>query len=127
LLILYLLAKPSHIGANVDGLACFLHRPKVYSHQRGGHTFLIGTAPSCHAALGGGAFSRDAKPRGLDIWHGVDCLGTSEDESYMEKLSFTRACLSNIRVIMAIECTFGRVAMSSSDGIDSCTRVPFVR
>jgi hypothetical protein len=26
----YLTAKPSHIRPDVDGLACFLHRPTVY-------------------------------------------------------------------------------------------------
>jgi hypothetical protein len=43
----------------------------------------------------------------------------------MEKLVFTRACLSSVRVIMAIyACTLGRVAMPSGDGMNSCTRVP---
>jgi hypothetical protein len=67
LAILYLAAKPSHMGANVDGLACSLHRPMVYSHQRGGQSFLTGIAPSHHAVVGGGAFPGDVKPLGLDI------------------------------------------------------------
>jgi hypothetical protein len=33
---LYLAAKPSHIGVDVDGLAYFLHRPTVYSCQMAG-------------------------------------------------------------------------------------------
>jgi hypothetical protein len=28
---LYLAAKPSHVGVNVNGLACLLHRPTAYS------------------------------------------------------------------------------------------------
>jgi hypothetical protein len=45
-----------------------------------------------------------AKPLGLDIYHGIDRPGTRETESFMEKLAFIRACLSSIRVIMAIMC-----------------------
>jgi hypothetical protein len=56
--------------------------------------------------------SGDAKPLGLDIWRGVDRPSTCETKSYMEKLTFTRACLSDIRVIIVIyACTLGRVAM----------------
>jgi hypothetical protein len=64
---LYMAAKPSHVGGNVDGLAYFLHRPTVYSHQRCGQIFLTGVAPSRHAAEGGGTFPGDAKAPGLDI------------------------------------------------------------
>jgi hypothetical protein len=39
----------------------------VCSHQRGGWSFLTGVTPSRHAAVGGGAFSGDVKPLGLDI------------------------------------------------------------
>jgi hypothetical protein len=45
---------------------------------------------------------RAAKPSGLDIYHGVDRPGTCKTESYMEKLNFTRASLSNVGVIMTI-------------------------
>jgi hypothetical protein len=46
----------------------------------------------------------------------------------MEKVTFTRACLSIVRVIMGIyACTLARVATSSNNGIDSCTRVPTAR
>jgi hypothetical protein len=51
--------------ANMDGLACSLHRPMVYSHQRGGLCRLTSTALSCHATVGGGAFPRSVKPR---VW-----------------------------------------------------------
>jgi hypothetical protein len=33
---LYLVAKPSHVGVNVDGLACPLHRLMAYSCQMRG-------------------------------------------------------------------------------------------
>jgi hypothetical protein len=46
--------------------------------------------------------SRGTKPSGLDIWRGVDCPSTCEIESYMEKLVFIWACLSDVRVIMVI-------------------------
>jgi hypothetical protein len=55
LAMLYFVAKSSDVGANLDGLACSLHRPTVYSCQRGGQSFLTG------------AFQRDAKPLGPDI------------------------------------------------------------
>jgi hypothetical protein len=75
---LYLAAKPSHMEADVDELAYSLHRPMVYSCQRGGHNFLTGVVLSCHAVVGGDAFSGDAKPPGLNIRHGVDRPGTCE-------------------------------------------------
>jgi hypothetical protein len=44
-------------------------------------------------------------------------LGTCETESYVEKIAFTRACLSSIRVFMVIMCVpFGGVAISGDDG-----------
>jgi hypothetical protein len=43
-------------------------------------------------------------------------------KSYMEKLAFTRACLSDVKVIMMIyACTLGRVATLGSDGMGSYT------
>jgi hypothetical protein len=33
---LYLAAKPSHVGVDVDGLACPMHRPTVYNFQTRG-------------------------------------------------------------------------------------------
>jgi hypothetical protein len=41
--------------------------------------------------MGGGAFPWGAKPLGLDICCSVDRLGTCVTESYMEKLTFTKA------------------------------------
>jgi hypothetical protein len=99
---LYLATKSSHVGVDVDELACSLHRPIVYSRQRGGQSFLTGAAPSCHVAVGGGIFPGDVKPLGLDILHCVDCPGICKTESYIEKPAFTKTCLSDIRVIMVI-------------------------
>jgi hypothetical protein len=99
---LYLVTKPSHVGADVDELAYSLRCLMVCNRQRGSLGFLTGIAPSCHVAVGGGVFLVDAKPPGLDILCGVDRPGTCKTESYMEKLAFARACLSNIRVIMVI-------------------------
>jgi hypothetical protein len=41
---LYLVVKPSHKVADVNGLACSLHCPMVYNCQRGGQSFLTGSA-----------------------------------------------------------------------------------
>jgi hypothetical protein len=35
---LYLAAKPSHMGGDVDGLACSLHPPTICSRQRSGQS-----------------------------------------------------------------------------------------
>jgi hypothetical protein len=86
----------------VDELACSLHHPTVYSHQRGGQSSLTGTAPSCHAAVGGTIFLGDVKPLGLDILCGIDHPGTCKTESYIKKLAFIRVGLSNVKVIMVI-------------------------
>jgi hypothetical protein len=64
---LYLAAKTSHMGVDVDGLACPLHRPTVYYHQTRGQSFLSDAALSNRAAVGGGAFLGGAKPLGQDI------------------------------------------------------------
>jgi hypothetical protein len=37
---LYLAAKPSHVGVDVDGLAFPQHRPVVSSREMKGHGFL---------------------------------------------------------------------------------------
>ncbi len=44
---LYLAAKASHVGVNVDGLACPLHCPMAYSHQTRGHDLLLDVILSC--------------------------------------------------------------------------------
>jgi hypothetical protein len=89
LAMLYLVTKPSHVGTDVDGLACSLHRSMVYIHQRVSQTLLRGAAPSYHAAVGGVVFPRDAKPTGLDILCGVHCLGACKSKSYMEMPAVT--------------------------------------
>jgi hypothetical protein len=88
----------------MDGLAYSLHCPMIYSHHRGGQSFLTDATPSCHVAVGGGVFLEDVKPSGLDILRGVDRPGNCKTESYMEKPTFTRACLYDVRVIMVIMC-----------------------
>jgi hypothetical protein len=49
-------------GADVDGLACFLHRPTVYGCQTRGQSFPTGATPSRHAVVGSVAFLGGAKP-----------------------------------------------------------------
>jgi hypothetical protein len=74
------------------------------------------------------AFSKGVKAPGLDICCGVDRPSTCETESYMEKLAFTRVCLSDVKVIMTIYvCILGRIATLADHGMDSCTRVPVAR
>jgi hypothetical protein len=36
LMMLYLAAKPSHVGGDMDVLPCSLHHPMAYNAQRGG-------------------------------------------------------------------------------------------
>jgi hypothetical protein len=64
---LYLAAKPSHVGVDVDGLAYPLHHLMVCSRQMRGHGFLSSAAFSHRAAVGGGAFLGDVKPPCLNI------------------------------------------------------------
>jgi hypothetical protein len=73
---LCLAAMPSHMGADVDGLACFLHCPTVCSWQTQVQCSLTGVAISHHVAVVGGAFSASEKPQGVDIYRGVDRAGT---------------------------------------------------
>jgi hypothetical protein len=80
----YLTAKSSHVGVDVDGLACPLHHTMICNHQTRGQSFLSGAALSHRAAVGNGAFSGGAKPPGLDIRWSVDRLSTYVTESYME-------------------------------------------
>jgi hypothetical protein len=42
---LYLPARPSHVGVNVDGIACPMHYPMVCVQQTMGQSFLSGVAP----------------------------------------------------------------------------------
>jgi hypothetical protein len=59
--LLYLVAKPSHVGADVDVLAYSLHCPMACSRQKDSQSFLTGADLSCHIVVGGGAFSGHAK------------------------------------------------------------------
>jgi hypothetical protein len=63
----YLTAKTSHMGVDMDGLACPLHCPMACCRQMRGQGFLSGMVLSCRDVAGGGVFSRGAKPLGLDI------------------------------------------------------------
>jgi hypothetical protein len=99
---LCLISKPSHVGVDVDRLACPLHRPTVCGRPIRGQSFMSGVALSHHAAVGGGAFLEGAKPLGLVIWWRVDCPATCAIESYVKKFAFIKARLSYVKVIMAI-------------------------
>jgi hypothetical protein len=44
---LYLAAKPSHAGVDVDRLACPMREPMVYTCQMRGHGLLLGVVSSC--------------------------------------------------------------------------------
>jgi hypothetical protein len=73
-----------NVGADVDGLACSLHRPMVYMRQRGGQSFLTGATPSCHAVVSGAVFPGDVKAPGLDILHGEARLYRGHDFTMSE-------------------------------------------
>jgi hypothetical protein len=60
---LCLAAKPSHVGVDVDVLACFLHHPTVCYQHKWVWCSLTGVAVSRQAATVGGAFSGGARPR----------------------------------------------------------------
>jgi hypothetical protein len=45
---LYLAAKPSHVGVDVDGLAWPLHHPTPCSRQTRGQSLLPGVVLYCH-------------------------------------------------------------------------------
>jgi hypothetical protein len=96
----YLVAKSSHVGVDVDGLACPLHRPTAYNRQMMGQGFLLDAILSHQAAARGGSLLGDAKPPGLDICEGIDHLGTCIIEFYMERIVFTRICLPHVGITM---------------------------
>jgi hypothetical protein len=96
----YLVAKSSHVGVDVNGLACPLHRPMSCSHQMRGHGFLPGAILSHRVVVGGGTLLGDAKPLGLDISGGTDRLGTCIIEFYTEHIAFTRIYLPYVGIIM---------------------------
>jgi hypothetical protein len=100
----YLVAKSSHTGVDVHGLACLLLYPMTYSRQMRGQGFLPGTVLSHRATMGSGALLGDAKPPGLDICKGVDRLGICVIEFYMEHIAFTKICLPYVGIIMVCIC-----------------------
>jgi hypothetical protein len=61
---LYMVVNPSHMGADVDGVAYFLHRPMVYNCQMRGQRFLTGATPSRHTVVGGGIFPEGCEAPG---------------------------------------------------------------
>jgi hypothetical protein len=65
--LLFLVVKSSHVGDDVDGLACSLHHPTICDHQTRGQSFLLGGASSHHAAVGCGTFPGGVKLPGLDM------------------------------------------------------------
>jgi hypothetical protein len=60
---LYLMAKPFHMGVDVDWLAYPLHRPTVRRCQTRRHGFLLDTILSCRCS-GWWHLSVDVKPPG---------------------------------------------------------------
>jgi hypothetical protein len=101
-----LVAHPSHVGVDVDGLAYPLHRPMACSHQTRRQRLLPWAILSHHYS-GRWRLSGDMKPPSLDIWWRVDRLGTYVTEFYMEYIVLTKICLPYVRAIMA----FGRVSL----------------
>jgi hypothetical protein len=119
---LYLIAKSSHVGTDVDGLACSLHHPAACSHQEGSQSFLVGAALSYCATVGSVVFLRGAKPPGLNILRGVNRPGICKTESHMEKFAFTDGILIRRQSYHGdYVCTLGIVAMSGGDGMDYST------
>jgi hypothetical protein len=60
---LYLVVKSSHVGVDVNRLACPLHCPTIYSCQIRGHGFLLVTVLSYRATVCCGAFLGMRNPR----------------------------------------------------------------
>jgi hypothetical protein len=58
-----LVTEPSHVGVDVDGLACPLHHPIAYNRQTRGQGFLLGAIFSRCATVGGGALLGDTSPQ----------------------------------------------------------------
>jgi hypothetical protein len=62
-----MVAKPSHVVVNVDGLACPLHHPTVCGRQMRGQSFMSDVDLSHRTEVVGGAFPGGVKPLGLVI------------------------------------------------------------
>jgi hypothetical protein len=83
--LLYLAAKPTHVGVDVDELACPLHHPMAYGHQTRGQGLLRDDVLSCPViVVGQWRLSRGCEAPGLDIWWSIDHVDTCVAESYME-------------------------------------------
>jgi hypothetical protein len=65
LVILYLVAKSFHVGADVDELAYSLHRPTACGWQARRLCYLTGVVLSHRSAVSGGPFPRVRSPR---VW-----------------------------------------------------------
>jgi hypothetical protein len=82
---LYLAAKPSHMGVDVDELACPLHRPVACCHQMWGQGFLSSMVIS-HRVIVGGAISLGGEGREAPR-HGY-LMRTCVTESFVWSKSF---------------------------------------
>jgi hypothetical protein len=124
----FLPAKSSHVGVNVDGLACPLHLPMACNRQMRGRVFMSGAALSHHVGTGGGIFLGDAKHLDLDICWGVDHLGTCVIEFLRWTYCFYQCTLtlrlSHRGVHVHIP---DRATISDSDEMDPGTQVYAVR
>jgi hypothetical protein len=87
-----LVAKPSHMGVDVDGVACPLYYPMACSRQTRGQGFLPGAVLSRRATVDNGALLGHASQPDLDVCGGADRLGTYVIEFYIERVAFTRIC-----------------------------------
>jgi hypothetical protein len=120
---LYLAAKSSHLGIDVDGIACPLHRPMVYDCQARGQSFLLGTALSCHAVVGAGTFPGGEAPGYgylVKCWpyeYPCDRILHEEDRFYQCMLILHQSYYGDYA------CILGRVAMSDGDEMNSSTWV----
>jgi hypothetical protein len=123
-----LVAKSSHTGVDVDGLAYPLHRPTTYNHQTRGHSFLSAVVLSHHVVVGGGALLGVAKPPGLDICGGIDHLGTCVNRVLHRAHCFYQdmftLCWNHYGVYACIP---SWAAISDGDGMNLSTRVYAIR
>jgi hypothetical protein len=62
LAMLYLVSRPSHVGADVDGLAYSLHYPTACGSPTRGLCCLIGVVLSRRSIVGGGPFPTVRSP-----------------------------------------------------------------
>jgi hypothetical protein len=96
-----LAAKSSHVGVNMDGLACPLHHSMACSYQTRGRDIMLGAALSRHATAGGGTFLGGCEAPGLEYLLECDRLGTCVIEFLQGCIIFTSVLLPCGRVIVA--------------------------